>query len=261
MDSATLRFEIMPIPVLKDNYVWVIKNQRREVVIVDPGEATPVLKFLQEWDLNLLAILITHHHWDHVDGIEGIVEQYKVPVYGSMIEEIPQKTHPVKDLEQFNIESFAFEVLEIPGHTLGHVAYYFKPAKALFTGDTLFCAGCGRVFEGTMQQMYSSLMKMTALPNDTKIYCGHEYTLNNLRFAELVDPDNKEIKQRMSKVKMLLDKNIPSVPSLLSDEKKTNPFLCCHLQSIISSVEKYSNRSLTNPVEVLEQLRKWKDQF
>jgi len=261
MDSTTSRFEIMPIPVLKDNYVWVIKNQKREVVIIDPGEAAPVLKFLQEWDLNLLAILITHHHWDHVGGIEEIIEQYKVPVYGSMIEDIPQKTHPVTDLEKFNVESFAFAVLEIPGHTLGHVAYYFKSAKALFTGDTLFCAGCGRVFEGTMQQMYSSLMKIAALPNDTRIYCGHEYTLNNLRFAELVEPDNKEIQQRMHKVKMLRDKNIPTVPSLLSDEKKTNPFLCCHLQAIISSVEKYSNRSLTNSVEVFEQLRKWKDQF
>lgn len=253
--------DIIPIPVLKDNYVWVIKNQLSQAIIIDPGESVPVLRFLQEANLTLLAILITHHHWDHMAGIGGIIEHYDVPVYAPLIEDIDHKNHSVKDKDQLKIDTFIFDVIEIPGHTLGHVAYYLTTEKALFTGDTLFCAGCGRIFEGTPEQMYASLMKIKSFPDDTKIYCAHEYTLNNLRFAEQVDSTNKDVKQRLSQVQKLHDQHLPTIPSLLSDEKKTNPFLRCDIQTVITSVEQYAKRSLVNPVEVFEYLRKWKDHF
>src|SRR5579863_6235973 len=210
---------IIPIPILKDNYVWtILDTQQNTALIVDPGDAIPVQYFLQQQNITLQGILITHHHWDHTNGIVALKKMYDMPVYGPTKEKIAGLTTLVNEHDTINIAAFPhFQIIAIPGHTLGHVAYYAN--EILFCGDTLFAAGCGRLFEGTAAQMYDSLQKIAALPDTTKIYCAHEYTLNNLRFAELVEPGNKKINERIKQVTEIRDKNLPSLPSLLSEEK------------------------------------------
>jgi len=254
--------EVQPISALKDNYIWVLVNKKNKTaIVVDPGEAPPVLEFLQKNDLSLLAIFITHHHWDHTNGIEEILNFKKVPVYGSANEKITHLTHPLRELDIVSVPEFPldFQVLEIPGHTVGHIAYY-SPGM-LFCGDTLFSAGCGRLFEGTAEQMFISLQKLAALPDDTKVYCAHEYTLNNLRFAASVEANNQEIMNRISFVTALRDKNLPSLPSTMKEEKETNPFLRCGVLEVKWNVEKQVNRKLESLVETFAMLRKWKDEF
>lgn len=252
---------IHPIPALKDNYIWAITDSdHQQTVIVDPGEAKAVEDFLREQHLTLKAILITHHHWDHMNGVMELKNHYHVPVIAPN-ENIPGATRRVSENDVVTIPNFPLhlKVFEIPGHTLGHVAYYTP--SMLFCGDTLFSSGCGRIFEGTPVQMYASLLKITALPNATQIYCAHEYTLNNLRFAETVEPGNKKIAERIKTVSAMRDNHQPSLPSTLSDEKETNPFLRCDSPEIIANVERYANQSLSNPIAVFTWLRKWKDTF
>lgn len=254
--------DIMLISILKDNYVWVLVNKdNHSVIIVDPGEAAPVIHFLNDHQLDLKAILITHHHWDHTNGIEEILKFKKVPVYGSATEQISYLTHPLRELDIIDIPEFPlrFQVLAIPGHTAGHIAYY-SPGM-LFCGDTLFGAGCGRLFEGTAEQMFVSLQKLAALPDDTKVYCGHEYTLNNLRFAAMVEPHNQQIMTRVQNVTELREKNLPSLPSTMKEEKETNPFLRCDVLEIKRSLEKQMDRKLESAVDVFAMLRKSKDEF
>ncbi|VVC74911.1 Hydroxyacylglutathione hydrolase [Aquicella siphonis] len=260
--TVTKNIVIEPVRTLKDNYVWTLINHKQlTAVIVDPGEARPVIDFLNNRQLSLLAILVTHHHWDHTGGIAEILNHFDAPVYGPAEEKIPQITHRVSEGTQINITGFPvkLQTLEIPGHTSGHVAYY--GGQMLFCGDTLFAAGCGRIFEGTPAQMYSSLQKLAALPDDTLVYCAHEYTLNNLRFAKTVEPGNLAIEKRMEKVEKLVNKNLPSLPALLNEEKETNPFLRCHLPEIKSAVERRQYQHLNDPVAVFAALRKWKDNF
>jgi len=182
-------FQVIPLRAFKDNYVWTLRNARCAVV-VDPGESRPVLDYLAAEKLQLVAILATHHHQDHVGGIAEILETHAVPVYGPRGEPITTLTHPVGGGDKVALPELglAFEVLDIPGHTRAHIAYY--GSNMLFCGDTLFACGCGRVFEGTPQQLYASLAKLAALPDDTLVYCGHEYTLANIGFAKAVEPDN-----------------------------------------------------------------------
>ncbi len=219
--------KIIPISALKDNYIWAIINkQTHEAIVVDPGEVLPVNDFLKEYNLKLKAILLTHHHWDHTNGAEELKTEHNVPVFGSKNENTPAATEFLQEPDVVNIEGFPeLRVLNIPGHTLGHIAYYAD--GMLFCGDTLFSAGCGRLFEGTAKQMYQSLNKLAELPGDTKIYCGHEYTLKNLQFAEHVEPDNQAIQVRINTVTELRSKNLPSLPSTMKDELATNPFLRC----------------------------------
>ncbi len=253
---------IIPIPILSDNYVWTLLDTNQPTaVIVDPGEAKPVIHFLKQHELTLCGILITHHHWDHTGGIAELKNQYDIPIYGPVNETIDGLSVPLQPDQIIQLESFPLklQVIGIPGHTLGHVAYY-SPG-ILFCGDTLFAAGCGRVFEGTAAQMYASLQKIAALPDNTKIYCAHEYTLNNLRFAEQVEPENKKIKERLVRVSDLRKKNLPSLPSLLKEEKETNPFLRCDSPELIANVEKHADKTLSTPVEVFTELRTWKDGF
>ena len=254
--------DIIPIPALRDNYIWtMIKPEDHTAWVIDPGDAAPVIDFLKQQKLTLKAILITHHHWDHTAGVAELREQQPTPVYGSAKEKIADVTHLLKDEEDIHMEGcpLTFHVIAIPGHTLDHIAYY-SPGL-LFCGDTLFAAGCGRVFEGTPEQMYASLQKIAALPDDTRIYCAHEYTLNNLHFAEIVEPENTLIKQRITQVSELRNKNLPSLPSTLSEEKETNPFLRCDSPELIAQVETYANQTLHNPIEVFTWVRKWKDSF
>src|SRR5579862_277611 len=186
-------FFTYPIPAFNDNYIWAIHDpQQNTVVVVDPGDAQAVNNYLQEHNLTLAAILITHHHWDHTNGLLELKNHFQVPVFGPAAENITGLSKPVKDSDIVVIENFSltFQVIDIPGHTLGHIAYFATEEQdehMLFCGDTLFAAGCGKLFEGTANQMLASLTKLAALPDTTKIFCGHEYTLNNLRFAKQVE--------------------------------------------------------------------------
>lgn len=211
-----MNIDIKPIKSLKDNYIWsIIDQSSHTTVIVDPGEAKPVEDFLQKQGLSLTGILLTHHHWDHTGGVEDLLEHHPAPVFGPK---------GLAEGEIVHIHGFPldFEVLTIPGHTLDHIAFY-TPGM-LFCGDTLFSAGCGRVFEGTAPQMYAALMKLATLPDETKVYCAHEYTLNNLRFAETIEPDNKAIQERIRLVSELRNQDKPSLPSTIKIEKLINPF-------------------------------------
>lgn len=258
----TQNFEIVPITALQDNYIWMILHHLdHSAWIVDPGDAEPVLAYLKQYNIALRGILLTHHHWDHSHGIPDLIQQFQVPVIASTYSNDPTVTRQVTDNEYFSIQDTfpKIRAIAIPGHTLDHMAYHI--GNALFCGDTLFGAGCGRLFEGTPEQMYHSLQKLAALPEHTQIYCGHEYTLANLRFAAIVEPNNPMISQRIEKTRALCDKNRPTLPSLLNEEKSSNPFLRCHILEVQQQVSAHANRELRDPIEVFTALRQWKDTF
>ncbi len=249
---------VIPIPALKDNYIWLIQ-EANTVAIVDPGDATPVLEVLQERRLALATILITHHHWDHVNGLEGLLKHYSVPVYGPASESIPQRTHGLREGDEVQLPGVRFQVLDVPGHTAGAIAYYGE--GRLFSGDTLFTAGCGRLFEGTAQQMYDSLAKLASLAQATQLYCGHEYTLANLAFASAVEPDNLHIKARLREAQQRRKRGLPTVPSTLAIERLTNPFLRSGEPGVWAAAERYAGRPSRSAVEVFATLRLWKNCF
>ena len=248
------------VNAFNDNYIWLIKkNNLPEIVIVDPGDARPVIEAIEQQSLRPVAILITHHHPDHVGGIRRLLERFPIPVYGPSNEAIRAITHPVKEGDQVNIDELecTFSVLDVPGHTRGHVAYFCD--NKLFCGDTLFTGGCGRLFEGTPQQMYASLQKIAALPAETAVYCAHEYTLDNLAFAQVVEPENRELLERITTARATRQHGQPTVPSTLSLEKATNPFLRCHLPNVIQAAENYCLKSLQSGVDTFTIVRSWKD--
>ena len=252
--------EIVPLPAFQDNYIWTLRTGKYAAV-VDPGEAGPVKEYLAREGLTLVAILATHHHPDHVGGIAELVGMNKVPVFGPKDEPIPALTHPVGEHDKVGIPELAaqFSVLEIPGHTRAHVAYY--GLESLFCGDTLFACGCGRVFEGTAEQMLHSLSKLAALPDETKVYCGHEYTLANIRFARTVDPDNSLLAAREEKAAKQRTAGRPTLPSTLGEERATNPFLRCAEPAVVESANKYLGARIADPVRVFAAIRQWKNQF
>ena len=229
--------------------------------MIDPGEARPVKDYLAREGLTLAAILATHHHPDHVGGIEELVESKRVPVFGPKGEPIPALTHPVGQDDEVRIPELgaAFSVLDIPGHTRAHVAYY--GLGSLFCGDTLFACGCGRVFEGTAAQMLASLQKLAALPDETRVYCGHEYTLANIRFARAVDPHNAKLAAREAHALRLREAGRPTLPSTLGEERATNPFLRCAEPVVVESANKYLGSRIGDPVSVFAAIREWKNRF
>jgi hydroxyacylglutathione hydrolase len=252
--------EIVPLPAFQDNYIWTLR-QGSHAAVVDPGEAGPVKEYLAREGLRLAAILATHHHPDHVGGIDELIAADKVPVFGPKGEPIPAMTHPVGQDDKIEIAELAatFSVLAIPGHTRAHVAYY--GVGSLFCGDTLFACGCGRVFEGTPAQMLHSLTKLAALPDETKVYCGHEYTLANIRFARAVDPDNRLLAAREARAQKLRDAGLPTLPSTLGEERATNPFLRCAEPAVVESANKYLGARASDPVRVFAAIREWKNKF
>jgi hydroxyacylglutathione hydrolase len=248
------------IPAFDDNYIWLIhKENNPHIVIVDPGDAGPVLDAIAASSYIPVAILVTHHHGDHVGGIRRLTRDYPVPVYGPANEGISSITHPVREGDHVEIEPLgcSFAVLEVPGHTRGHIAYYSD--KLLFCGDTLFTAGCGRLFEGTPQQMYQSLQKIASLPDDTLVYCAHEYTLDNLKFAMVVEPDSPALQQRLQDTLVARKQGQATVPAPLSLEKATNPFLRCHLPNVIKAAESFALKRLQSGADTFTVVRHWKD--
>tara|TARA_B100000029_G_scaffold51191_1_gene46564 strand:- start:109 stop:879 length:771 start_codon:yes stop_codon:yes gene_type:complete len=252
--------EIIPVTALKDNYIWLLENKiNQSTVIVDPSEHEPVLKIIKTKGLNPVAILITHHHWDHVGGISGLVNEYEIPVYTPKKEVVTGSTNPVCEGDIINVPELELKirVLDVPGHTSGAIAYYSE--KMIFSGDTLFTGGCGRLFEGTPAEMYHSLTKIKELPDHTHIYCGHEYTVSNLKFASIVEENNESIQERLDISEQMRRSNQPAVPASLEIEKRTNPFLRCEEESVINAASERAGRKLDNPVEVFATIRNWKD--
>ncbi|MFC0228893.1 hydroxyacylglutathione hydrolase [Serratia aquatilis] len=218
---------LISIPAFQDNYIWLLDNQQGHCVIVDPGDAAPVLEALSRQHLTPDAILLTHHHNDHVGGVAGITAQYpKLAVYGPQETATKGSNRIVNDGDVVKINGFQFTTIAVPGHTLGHVAFYSAPY--IFCGDTLFSAGCGRLFEGTAEQMYHSFQRLAQLPDETLICCAHEYTLSNLKFARAILPQDREIETYQQQVEMLRAKGTPSVPTTLQLERRINLFLRCH---------------------------------
>jgi hydroxyacylglutathione hydrolase len=257
---------IIPLAAFTDNYVWAIREGDRAAV-VDPGDAAPVRAWLDGEGVALTAILVTHHHRDHTGGIVELVRDVDVPVIGPAREAIPARTLAVAQGDRFTIPGLdlALDVLDIPGHTAGHVAFVGRGegwgAPALFCGDTLFAAGCGRLFEGTADQMWRSLSSLAALPDDTRVYCGHEYTLANLRFAAAVEPANPAIAARVEREQAKRDRGAPTLPSSMALERSTNPFLRAAQPGVRSVAEARAGRKLGDDVAVFAALREWKNAF
>ncbi|HVT37148.1 MAG TPA: hydroxyacylglutathione hydrolase [Nevskiaceae bacterium] len=263
MRTMIAMFAITAIPAFTDNYLWLLQHDRRAVV-VDPGDAQPVLKELQARGLELDAILVTHWHPDHIGGLGALTARYPVPVYGPRGEsaKIAGLTRWLGEGERVSVlGQFEFQVLEVPGHTLGHIAYYCAAAGILFCGDTLFSAGCGRLFEGTPAQMHASLARLSALPPETRVYCTHEYTLSNLAFAHEVEPANRALAARIAEVRSLREQNLPSLPSSIEAELKFNPFLRCDQPEVRAAAWRRAKKDVEHPADVFAVLRAWKDGY
>jgi hydroxyacylglutathione hydrolase len=254
---------VRPLSAFTDNYVWLIhgRHDPRRVAVVDPGDAAPVRDALARDGLTLEAILVTHHHPDHVGGVQALLESHPVPVYGPARESIPGRTAALSggDSVELTALGLAFEVFDVPGHTAGHVAYFGH--GLLFCGDTLFSAGCGRLFEGTPAQMLASLDSLSALPADTQVCCAHEYTAANLRFAQAVEPVNADVVAYADLVARQRASGRPTLPSTLALEIRVNPFLRTRTPAVRAAAERRAGHALADDVAVFAAVRQWKNEF
>ena len=262
---------LVPLPAFADNYIWMLQ-QGRNAIVVDPGDATPVLDALARENLQLAAILVTHHHADHTGGVAALHEATGAPVFGPARERIPEPCTRLAHGDHAEVLGLRFEVIEVPGHTAGHIAY-FLPADArnaaaggvaplLFCGDTLFSGGCGRLFEGTPAQMLASLDALAALPGNTRVCCAHEYTLSNLKFARAVEPGNGDLTQYTAQCEALRARGEPTLPSQLATERRVNPFLRSREATVLRAVHAHAGLSpQAAEAEVFAALRQWKNDF
>lgn len=254
---------VLAIPAFKDNYLWLV-HDGTNAAVVDPGDAQPILDALAQHKLSLAAILLTHHHADHIGGVQQLLQHARVPVFGPRNDGISAVTHPLSEGDEVSIPGLdlSVRVLDVPGHTLGHIAYVADQPNWLFCGDTLFAGGCGRMFEGTPAQFTASLAKLAALPDDTLVFCAHEYTLSNLRFAQAVEPGNLALAQRVDVETAKRARNEPTVPSTIALEKATNPFLRYREPEIIGTlVQQKGFDAGAPPVKAFAALREWKNTF
>jgi len=254
--------KISPIPAFSDNYIWLLENADGSAIVVDPGESQPVEQELATRGLRLTTILITHHHFDHVGGVEALKAAHGCEVYGPDNPDIAGIDNTLAAGDRIQVGDYAFRVLEVPGHTLDHIAYFqADPAPLLFCGDTLFAGGCGRMFEGNPPMMHNSLSQLAELPGDTAVYCAHEYTLANLAFAQAAEPDNAALKARASDAAAMRERGEPTVPSNIALERATNPFLRTTNPGIHKGLQAAGKTADDNPATVFASLRAWKDSF
>ncbi|MEO8936623.1 MAG: hydroxyacylglutathione hydrolase [Burkholderiaceae bacterium] len=268
MDSSRQPLTVVPVNAFKDNYLWLL-CRGGDAVVVDPGDAGPVEEALADRGLTLRAILLTHHHADHVGGVRALLaSRPSLPVYGPAGEAIAGVTVRLEEGDRVVIgaPALSFDVIDVPGHTRGHIAYFQRrdagtTTPLLFCGDTLFAAGCGRLFEGTAAQMHASLSKLAALPPSTRVYCAHEYTLSNLRFARAVEPDSAALASRIVDADATRARGEPTIPSTIALERSTNPFLRTAEPPVRAAVERHSPGASSSQVATFAALRQWKDTF
>ncbi|QJR11652.1 Hydroxyacylglutathione hydrolase [Usitatibacter rugosus] len=251
---------IHAVPAFQDNYLWLMEDGGKAAV-VDPGDAQPIEAALAERGLELTAILTTHHHGDHVGGVEALAARWKCPIFGPAGESIPRITRKLVESDTIEVPGLGetFSVLDVPGHTAGHIAYVGDGVA--FVGDTLFACGCGRLFEGTAEQMAHSLGKLSKLPAATRAYCAHEYTMANIKFAEAVEPGNARLHARHAADAAKRSRGEPTVPSTIGEELATNPFLRCTEPEVVASAERHAGKRLGDAVAVFAEIRAWKNTF
>jgi hydroxyacylglutathione hydrolase len=255
--------KLIPLPAFQDNYLWFVHDGHRAIV-VDPGDARPVIAALQRERLGLEAILVTHHHPDHIGGVDELRETTGARVYGPAKERIPEPLQRLAEGDRIEVLGLQWRVIEVPGHTSGHIAYYcedFDGRPLVFCGDTLFSAGCGRLFEGTPAQMAASLEKLAALPGETRVCCTHEYTLSNLRFALGVEPGNLDLVHYAKRCEDLRSRGLPTLPSTIGLERQVNPFLRTRVAAVVQAARGHDASTPPDPVGVFATLRQWKNEF
>ena len=256
-------FTTSPLAAFDDNYIWVLEDlESDKVAVVDPGDAKVVQAYLARENKTLAAILITHHHADHTGGVNELVAQFSAPAYGPDHSRFNGVTHPLHEGDTVHLFGTELKVHEVPAHTLDHVAYSFEgDHPGLFCGDTLFLAGCGRLFEGDAKQMQRAMDIFSNLPDETEVFCTHEYSLANLKFALAVEPDNADIHEAVRRCTELREKNLPTLPSSIKTEKLINPYMRTDIPTVIAAANGWSSKENHDQVEVLAALREWKNSF
>lgn len=256
-------FSVVAIPAFQDNYIWLFQTPNsKDAFVVDPGDAAPVIQYLNANNLNLAGILITHHHADHTGGVNTLKAKYNPIIYGPKNSPFKGASHTLEEGDQCEIMGGVFSIKHVPAHTLDHISYFLEDEQpVLFCGDTLFLAGCGRLFEGTPAQMLKAMKYFDTLPAETLVYCTHEYSLSNLAFAAAVEPDNQAIQTVIRECQQKRKQHLPTLPSSIAQEREINPFMRTEMPSVKASATDYSGKTLADEASVLTAIRTWKNNF
>ncbi len=253
---------VTPIPTFQTNYIWLIHCPgTNDAWVVDPGDDQPVIDFLNANSMTLKGILITHKHWDHVSGLPGLTARYSVPVYGPHNSPVQALTHRLREGDTIGLGRITVKVLETPGHTDDHIVYYSAGTNMLFCGDTVFSAGCGRLFDGTLEAMYDAILRIRSLPDETVIYCAHEYTMQNLEFAQAVEPSNDALVRHRLWCQHAIEQRRPTLPTTVQLEKLINPFMRCDVAEVQRTASDRVTGVTGKPFETFKVLREWKNRY